>query len=192
MTDSILSPHQRRDIWPQLMAILSARWRNADDQFNVGVPKETLHEVISEYDENLLPEAVLEEFSSYLLDLGIILVEYQIETTRFYCLRTVQARPNELKVEEQAVLGVIIHFIELRKENEERSRNEVEMSMVTDRLVKGNYVTKNALAKHLQELETRGFIRRTRNKIMYGARIHVEFDERSRKEIQEQVRRLIP
>ncbi|MFX1534214.1 MAG: hypothetical protein ACFFDI_08345 [Promethearchaeota archaeon] len=192
MNQSILSPQQRRALWPQLMAILSARWRSADGKYNVGIEKEQLHEVIKEYDEHLPFEIVLEEFASYLLDLGIILVEYQMDTTRFYCLRTAQARPNELGTEEQAVLGTIIQFVESKKERGEGERSEIELNLLENRLVKGKYMSKNALNKYLRELETAGFIQRTRNKVKYGPRTFVELDERSRKEITEQVRKLIP
>ena len=106
--------------------------------------------------------------------IGLELVSYLDSNESWFCLRSIYVVPNELSLDEQAILGTIIFLIEKGADHRRREEKPITSTMVIDRLVKRGYYSEYSLTKALRKLEQAGYIKRGGNKIRYGSRTKIE------------------
>ncbi|MBI4615042.1 MAG: hypothetical protein HY720_15625 [Planctomycetes bacterium] len=174
------------DVLQELFLALTARWRSEDGKLAVGVPRKKLVAALD------LPEAelgpVLDRLSGRIGPLGLEVVEYYHGRDRWVALRSLAACPNELGEWEQAVLGVVIAFLE---ESQRPDSSQVPLSKLKRLLVRGKYLSEYRLERVLANLEHLGYLSRKKDGYAYGPRTLLEFGEERRKNIHEEARELI-
>ncbi|NHK32792.1 MAG: hypothetical protein FK730_15690 [Asgard group archaeon] len=169
------------DVDPQLFIALSSRWRRENGSLAFGISKRKLR---NKTGLTLLElENLMESFGKKVKRIGLELISYIIDNEEWYCLRSIYVVPNELTLDEQAVLGTIIFLIERSTDRRRREEQPVISSEVMNRLVKRGYYSEYSLTKILRTLTEAGYIRRGGNKIRYGARTKIEISPERRKEI---------
>lgn len=170
------------DIDPQLLIALSSRWRKGNGDLAFGVSKKQLREKTG---LTLLElEELIETFGQKVKRLGLELISYIDESNEtWYCLRSIYVVPNELSLDEQAILGTIIFLIEKKTDNRRREETPILSMELFERIVKRGYYSEYTLTKILRALESAGYISRGGNKIRYGPRTKIEIDSEKRKEI---------
>jgi len=169
------------EIDPQLFLALSSRWRRQNGSLAFGISKRQLQ---TKTGLTLLElEELLNDFGSKVTRLGLELVSYLIDNEEWYCLRSIYVVPNELTLDEQAVLGTIIFLIEKQRDNRRREERPITSAELFSRLVKRGYYSEYTLAKILRTLDSAGYIRRGGNKIRYGPRTLIELSSERRQEI---------
>lgn len=169
------------DVDPQLFIALTSRWRRENGTLAFGVSKKQLR---NKTGLTLLElETYLEDFGKKVKRLGLELISYVIDNEVWYCLRSIYVVPNELTLDEQAVLGTVIFLIERSSDNRRREETPVTSTILFDRLVKRGYYSEYTLTKILRTLDAAGYIKRGGNKIKYGPRIKIEIPPERRKEI---------
>ncbi|MBK5115049.1 MAG: hypothetical protein KGD59_13490 [Candidatus Heimdallarchaeota archaeon] len=169
------------EIDPQLFLALTSRWRRENGSLAFGVSKRQLR---NKTGVTLLElETLLEDFGRNVKRLGLELISYVEDNEVWYCLRSIHVVPNELSLDEQAVLGTIIYLIEKTTDNRRREELPITSTILFDRLVKRGYYSEYSLTRILRTLDSTGYIRRGGNKIRYGARTKIEIAPERRKEI---------
>ncbi len=169
------------EIDPQLFLALTSRRRLENGSLAFGVSKRHLR---NKTGLTLLElETLLEDFGRNVKRLGLELISYVVDNEVWYCLRSIYVVPNELSLDEQAVLGTIIYLIEKTTDHRRREEIPITSTILFDRLVKRGYYTEYSLTKILRTLVSTGYIRRGGNKIRYGARTKIEIATERRKEI---------
>jgi len=169
------------EIDPQLFLALTSRWRRENGSMAFGVSKRQLR---NKTGLTLLElETLLEDFGRNVKRLGLELISYVIDNEVWYCLRSIHVVPNELSLDEQAVLGTIIYLIEKNTDHRRREETPITSTILFDRLVKRGYYSEYSLTRILRVLDSTGYIRRGGNKIRYGARTKIEIAPERRKEI---------
>jgi hypothetical protein len=169
------------EIDPQLFLALTSRWRRENGSLAFGVSKRQLR---NKTGVTLLElETLLEDFGRNVKRLGLELISYVEDNEVWYCLRSIHVVPNELSLDEQAVLGTIIYLIEKTTDNRRREELPITSTLLFDRLVKRGYYSEYSLTRILRTLDSTGYIRRGGNKIRYGARTKIEIAPERRKEI---------
>lgn len=169
------------DIDPQLFIALSSRWRHENGSLAFGISKRQLR---NKTGLTLLDlENLMESFGKKVKRIGLELISYIIDNEEWYCLRSIYVVPNELTLDEQAILGTIIFLIERTTDRRRREEQPIVSSDLMDRLVKRGYYSEYSLTKILRTLAEAGYIRRGGNKIRYGARTKIEISPERRKEI---------
>jgi hypothetical protein len=169
------------DIDPQLFVALSSRWRRENGSLAFGISKRQLR---NKTGLSLLElENLMEDFGKKVKRIGLELISYIIDNEEWYCLRSIYVVPNELTLDEQAVLGTVIFLIESKRDNRRREEQPIISADVFDRLVKRGYYSEYTLTKVLRTLSEAGYIKRGGNKIRYGARTKIELTAERRKEI---------
>jgi len=169
---------------PQLMAILTARWRDESGRLAVGAPRKRLLEVLR-IDEAQL-DALLQSLADRAVALGLELRDYRRAGDTWCCLTAIHGGPVELSEVDQGVLGLIIHLV-----LKSGRRRYASMEQVRETLVGREYLTENQLQAVLRRLEYHGYIRRSRGTLSLDCRTTLEFDEAAQKEIAEQAKVLI-
>ncbi|MHA1630692.1 MAG: hypothetical protein ACTSXO_07670 [Candidatus Heimdallarchaeota archaeon] len=171
------------EIDPQLFIALTSRWRRQNGTLAFGVSKRQLR---AKTGLTLLElETLLTDFGNKVTRLGLELVSYLIDNEEWFCLRSIYVVPNELTLDEQAVLGTIIFLIEKTRDNRRRDERPIKSAEVFERLVKRGYYSEYTLTKILRTLDAAGYIRRGGTKIRYGARTLIELSPERRQEIAE-------
>jgi hypothetical protein len=169
------------EIDPQLFLALTSRWRRENGSMAFGVSKRQLR---NKTGVTLLElETLLEDFGRNVKRLGLELISYVVDNEVWYCLRSIYVVPNELSLDEQAVLGTIIYLIEKHTDRRRREETPITSTILFDRLVKRGYYSEYSLTRILRALDSTGYIRRGGNKIRYGARTKIEIGPERRKEI---------
>lgn len=171
------------EIDPQLFIALSSRWRRRSGSLAFGIPKRQLRNKTGLSTMEL--ENLLEEFARKVRKIGLELVSYLLDNEIWYCLRSIYVVPNELSLDEQAVLGTIIYLIEKNTDHRRREEKPITSTLLFDRLVKRGYYSEYSLTKILRALDYAGYIKRGGNKIRYGPRTKIELNPEKRKEIAE-------
>ena len=92
---------------PQLMAVLTARWRQENGRLAIGVPRRRLLEALRIDDESF--EFLLHKLADKAAVLGLELRDYRRGGDTWLCLTAVHGGPSELLDREQGVLGLLIH-----------------------------------------------------------------------------------
>ncbi len=169
------------EIDPQLFLALTSRRRLENGSLAFGVSKRHLR---NKTGLTLLElETLLEDFGRNVKRLGLELISYVVDNEVWYCLRSIYVVPNELSLDEQAVLGTIIYLIEKTTDRRRREEVPITSTILFDRLVKRGYYSEYSLTRILRTLVSTGYIRRGGNKIRYGARTKIEIASERRKEI---------
>jgi len=169
------------EIDPQLFLALTSRRRLENGSLAFGVSKRHLR---NKTGLTLLElETLLEDFGKNVKRLGLELIAYVVDNEVWYCLRSIYVVPNELSLDEQAVLGTIIFLIEKTTDRRRREEMPITSTILFDRLVKRGYYSEYSLSRILRTLVSAGYIRRGGNKIRYGARTKIEIASERRKEI---------
>lgn len=174
------------DVLSELFVALAARWRTEDGKLAVGVPRKKLVAALGVSELEL--GQVLDRLSGRVGPLGLEVVEYYHGRDRWVALRSLSACPNELTEWEQAVLGVVIAFLE---ETKRPGDSQVPLSKLKRLLVRGKYLTEYRLDRVLASLEHLGYLSRKKEGYAYGPRTLLEFGEERRKNIHEEARELI-
>lgn len=171
------------EIDPQLFIALISRRRRENGSMAFGVSKRQLR---TKTGLTLLElEEFLEDFGSKVKPLGLELVSYVEGSEVWYCLRSIYVVPNELSLDEQAVLGTIIYLIEKKTDRRRREESPIKSTDVYDRLVKRGYYSEYTLTKILRSLDSAGYIDRGGSNIRYGARTKIELTSERRQQIAE-------
>lgn len=169
------------DVDPQLFIALTSRWRRENGSLAIGVSKNQLR---NKTGLTLLElETTLEDFGRKVKRLGLELISYVLENEEWYCLRSIYVVPNELTLDEQAVLGTIIFMVERKSDRRRREEEPISSSDLFERLVKRGYYSEYTLTRILRTLDATGYIRRGGNKIKYGSRTKIEISAERRAEI---------
>lgn len=169
---------------PQLVAILTARWREDNGRLAVGTPKRRIREALRIEVEGL--EFLLHKLADQAEPLGLELRDYRRGGDTWLCLTAVHGGPSELRDREQGVLGLLIHLV--RKSGRRRC---AAMDEVREILVGREYLTEHQLQTILRQLDYLGYIRRSRGTVHLDCRTTLEFDDAAQKEIAEQAKTLI-
>ena len=166
---------------PQLFIALTARWRKENGNIAFGVSKRQLR---TKTGLTLLElEELIEDYGKRVRKLGLELISYVEDNEDWYCLRSIYVVPNELTLDEQAVLGTIIFLIEKSTDRRRREEDPINSTELFDRLVKRGYYSEYTLTKILRTLDIAGYINRGGSKIRYGPRLKIELGPERRKEI---------
>ncbi len=166
---------------PQLFVALSSRWRKENGSLAFGIEKRQLRNKTGLTLMEL--ETLLEDFGKKVKRIGLELISYVENNQEWYCLRSIFVVPNELSLDEQAVLGTIIFLIEKKTDHRRREETPITSTELIARLVKRGYYSEYTLTKILRRLDNSGYVRRGGNKIRYGARTKIEISSDRRKEI---------
>ncbi len=166
---------------PQLFVALSSRWRKENGSLAFGIEKRQLRNKTGLTLMEL--ETLLEEFGKKVKRIGLELISYVDNNQEWYCLRSIFVVPNELSLDEQAVLGTIIFLIEKKTDRRRRDETPITSTELIERLVKRGYYSEYTLTKILRILDNSGYVRRGGNKIRYGSRTKIEISSERRKEI---------
>ena len=169
---------------PQLMAVLTARWREETGRLCVGAPRKRLLDALRVSDEQL--DALLAKLSEKADALGLELRDYRRAGDTWCCLTATHGGPIELSEADQGVLGLIIHLV--LKSGRRRCGDIAELREI---LVGREYLTENQFQSVLRRLEYHGYVHRSRGAVALDCRTTLEFDEAAQKEIAEQARLLI-
>jgi len=169
---------------PQLMAVLTARWRDETGRLGVGAPRKRLLEALRVDDARL--DELLARLAERAGALGLELREYRRAGDAWCCLAATHGGPIELAEVDQGVLGLVIHLV--LKSGRRRSAGIEELRGI---LVGREYLTENQFQSVLRRLEYHGYIRRSRGAVALDCRTTLEFDEAAQKEIGEQAKLLI-
>lgn len=169
---------------PQLVAILTARWREEGGRLAVGAPRRRLLEALR------VDDAQLDELLARLADkaepLGLKLRDYRRAGDTWHCLAATYGGPIELGEVDQGVLGLVVHLV--LKSGRRRAAGIEELR---ETLVGREYLTENQFQAVLRRLEYHGYIHRSRGTVALDCRTAIEFDEAAQKEIAEQAKALI-
>ncbi|MFW9923277.1 MAG: hypothetical protein ACFFDW_08345 [Candidatus Thorarchaeota archaeon] len=169
------------DIDPQIFLALSSRWRKENGNLAFGISKRQLR---NKTGLSLLDlEELMEDYGRKFKQIGLELVSYIEENEVWYCLRSIYVVPNELSLDEQAVLGTIIFMIEKKTDHRRREETHLLSTELFERLVKRGYYSEYTLTRILRTLDTAGYISRGGSKIRYGSRTKIEINPERRKEI---------
>ncbi|MFW6161348.1 MAG: hypothetical protein ACODAJ_01185 [Planctomycetota bacterium] len=171
-------------ILPQLVAILTARWRQDNGRLAVGAPKRRIREALRVEGEEL--EFLLHKLADQAEAIGLELRDYRRSGDTWLCLTAVHGGPSELRDREQGVLGLLVHLV--RKSGRRRSAT---MDEIREILVGREYLTEHQLQTVLRQLDYMGYIRRSRGTVHLDCRTALEFDDAAQKEIAEQAKTLI-
>lgn len=171
------------DIDSQLFIGLASRWRDQDGKIAFGLSERKLREKTGLSAVQL--DELLTEFGNKIRRIGLELVSYLKGDSVWYCLRSIYVVPNELTMDEQAILGTIVFLIEEQSDHRRRDEKPITSTRLIDRLVKRGYYSKYALTKALRKLEKAGYIKRSGSKIRYGIRTKIELPPERRREIAE-------
>lgn len=172
------------DLLPQLMAVLTARWRDENGRLGVGAPRRRLLEALR-MDEVQL-EALLQRLAERAAVLGLELRDYKRTGDTWCCLTAIHGGPTELTEVEQGVLGLIIHLV-----HKSGRRRYAPADAIREILVGREYLSEHQLQNVLRRLEYHGYVRRSRGTVALDCRTTLEFDEHARKEIADQAKLLI-
>jgi len=169
---------------PQLMAVLTARWRDETGRLAVGAPRKRLLEALRVDDAAL--DALLARLAERAEGLGLEFRDYRRAGDSWCCLAATHGGPIELSELDQGVLGLIIHLV--LKSGRRRAAGIEELR---ETLVGREYLTENQFQSVLRRLEYHGYVHRSRGAVSLDCRTALEFDEAAQKEIAEQARLLI-
>lgn len=169
---------------PQLMAILTARWRDETGRLAIGAPRRRLLAALRVDDAQL--DDLLSKLGEKADALGLELRDYRRAGDAWCCLTATHGGPIELGEVDQGVLGLVIHLV-----LKSGRRRCADMGELRETLVGREYLTENQFQSVLRRLEYHGYVHRSRGTLALDCRTTLEFDEAAQKEIGEQAKLLI-
>lgn len=173
-----------KEIYGQLLAILSNRRRNKDGSLIIGYDIQGLSSILNKTVEET--NELLSELNSFLLGLGLSVVTYQQDLKDWTAIKSLYAAPIELHEDELTVLGTIIMLLEEKKET------KVETQKIIDYLAKREYFNEYKLKRILKNLADNGYTKKASSGgLTYGTRTLIEINDESRRFIAQQASELL-
>ena len=169
---------------PQLVAVLTARWREEGGRLAVGASKRRIRE--AHRIDDAAPELQLHKHADRAAGMGLDLRDYRRAGDTWVCLTALHGGPTELRDREQGVLGLLIHLV-----HGSGRRRCATMEEVREILVGREYLTEHQLQTVLRRLDYLGYVRRSRGTVHLDCRTALELDDAAQKEIAEQAKALI-
>ena len=173
-----------KEVYGQLLAILSNRRRNKDGHLIIGYDMPGLSTVLNKTVEETTN--LLSELNSFLLGLGLSVITYQQDQKEWAAIKSLYAAPIELHEDELAVLGTIIMLIE------EKKQPKVEIQSLVDYLEKREYFNEYKIKRILKDLTNLGYIKKaSAGGLTYGSRTLIEINDEARRLISQQASELL-
>ena len=173
-----------KEVYGQLLAILTNRRRNKDGSLLIGYAVEELSVILNKTVEET--SQTLSELNDYLLGLGLSVATYQSNQKEWVAIKSLYAAPIELQEEELTVLGTVIMLVEQSKEP------KVETQKVVDYLAKREYFNEYKIKKIVKSLQDLGYLKKAPSGgIAYGSRTLIEINDESRRFISQQASELL-
>ena len=176
-----IADSDKGELFRELTTILSRKW--IKERVMVFGCSEMDLLLATKFDINTLRDT-LEEYKQFVEVLGLEVIDYDIKSERWYCLRSNFYAPTELEKGELAVLGAIIGLLE-GKQNQPIKTEKIKEALVTTGKMK-EYFVENTLRK----LARLGYIERKQNGWQYHYRVKIEFGEKERKRIAQEFRKV--
>lgn len=173
-----------KEVYGQILAILSNRRRNKDGALLIGYSVSELSVVLNKTMEET--SVLLSELNEFLLGLGLSVTTFQQDQKEWAAIKSLYAAPIELHEDELTVLGSVIMLIEQNKEP------KIETQKVIDYLAKREYFNEYKLKKLIKNLMDLGYVKRsTSGGLSYGPRTLIEINDESRRFISQQASELL-
>ena len=173
-----------KEVYGQLLAILTNRRRNADGNLLIGYEVDALSGVLNKTVDEI--NNLLTEFNEFLLGLGLSVSTFQQEHKEWVAIKSLYAAPIELQEDELTVLGTLIMLLEQGK------TVKLETQKLIDYLAKREYFNEYKIKKIVKELINLGYVKRaSAGGISYGSRTLLEINEESRRFIAQQASELL-
>lgn len=183
----------KKELYGQLIAILGNRRKDVSGRLLVGFEKGELCQTLGRGEGEL--QEVLEGFNTFLLSIGLSVVEYERRNQTWFALKSLYAAPTELDEEELAVLGAFVMLAEERRrgldEKERQKDLHVDLSKLVEYLVEREYFNEYRLRRVVKQLQDSSYLDRTAGKLSYGPRSMIELNEESRRQIASQAADLL-
>lgn len=173
-----------KEVYGQLLAILTNRRRNKDGTLLIGYPIDELSVVLNKTVEET--NQLLAELNEFLLGLGLSVATYNEPNKEWVAIKSLYAAPIELHEDELTVLGAIIMLIE------ENKGSKIETQKVVDYLAKREYFNEYKIKKIVKSLMDAGYLKKaTSGGLAYGSRTLIEINDESRRLISRQASELL-
>jgi hypothetical protein len=183
MSNKFIDDLPRKEVYAQLIAILSNRRRNEEGDLLIGIDDPTLKEILEMNNEEM--HELMGTFNKYIMGLGLTTVEYQYKGYVWYALKSMYSAPIELTDDELAILGAIIMFF-----HKEESQ-QIEFTELVNYIIQRNFYTEFKVKKLIQSLQSNGYIERKGRMLEFGPRALIEFSEEAREQIAAQAAELL-
>ncbi len=173
-----------KEVYGQLLAILTNRRKNKDGMLLVGYPVDELSVVLNKTVEEA--NQLLAELNEFLLGLGLSVATYHVNNKEWVAIKSLYAAPIELHEDELTVLGTVIMLIEESKEP------KVETQKLVDYLAKREYFNEYKIKKIVKGLIDSGYLKKASSGgLGYGSRTLIEINDESRRFISQQASELL-
>ena len=181
-SDSVIDILPRKEVYSQLIAILTNRRKSTEGNLLIGLDEPSLRQVLGE-EENF--RNLLNEFNEYILGLGLSLVEFHFNGLVWHAIKSQYSAPIELTEDELAVLGTMIMLCD------QQERQRIEYGELVNYLVQREYFTDYRIRKLIISLQTNGYIEREGKYVAFGPRTLIEFSDEAREQIAKQAHDLL-
>lgn len=173
-----------KEVYGQLLAILTNRRRNKDGALIIGYSIDELSIVLDKtIDETNI---LLSELNEYLLGLGLSISTFQSDQKEWATVKSLYAAPIELHEDELTVLGTVIMLIE------ESKQPKIETQKIIDYLSKREYFNEYKIKKLIKDLTDLGYLKKANSGgLTYGSRTLIEINDESRRFISQQASDLL-
>ncbi|MHA1200775.1 MAG: hypothetical protein ACTSQF_15755 [Candidatus Heimdallarchaeaceae archaeon] len=174
-----ISDDEKGQLFKELTTILSRKWTK--DKTTVFGCSELDLLLATRFDVASLREA-LDEYRLFVKVIGLDLIEYDLSSERWYCLKSSYYAPSELQQSELVLLGLIIALVE-----EENPKS------ITTEIIKKKLVITGKMKEYLVDLGLRnlvkmGYLQRKNNVWSYNYRTLIEYGTEEREKISEEFR----
>ena len=176
-----IADSDKGELFKELTTILSRKWMK-EKTIVFGCSEMDLL-LATRFDISTLRDT-LEEYKVFVEVLGLEVIEYDIKGEKWYCLRSNFYAPSELEKGELAVLGTIIGLIE------EKPNKPIKTEKIKEKLVLTGKMKEYFVENTLRKLARQGYIERKHNGWQYNYRVRIEFGEKERQKIAEELRRI--
>ena len=173
-----------KEVYGQLLAILTNRRKNKDGTLLIGYEVNELSVVLNKTIEETTQ--LLSELNEFLLGLGLSVTTYQNNQKDWAAIKSLYAAPIELQEDELTVLGTVIMLIETNKEA------RMETQKLVDYLSTRDYFNEYKIKKIVKELTNVGYLKKAPSGgLTYGSRTLIEINDESRRFISQQASELL-
>ncbi|OLS16746.1 MAG: hypothetical protein HeimC3_51660 [Candidatus Heimdallarchaeota archaeon LC_3] len=173
-SDSVTDILPRKEVYSQLIAILTNRRKSTEGNLLIGLDEPSLRQVLGE-EENF--QSLIDEFNEYILGLGLTVVEFHYNGLVWRAIKSLYSAPIELSEEELAVLGTMIMLCD------QQERQRIEYTVLVNYLVQREFFTDYRIRKLIQSLQTNGYVEREGKYLAFGPRTLIEFTDEAREQI---------
>jgi hypothetical protein len=174
MSEDQIDALPRKEVYSQLIAILTNRRKSTEGNLLIGLDEPSLRQVLGQ-EENF--QSLMDEFNEYILGLGLTVVEFHYRGLVWRAIKSMYSQPIELSEEELAVLGTMIML------SEQQERQRIEYSELVNYLVQREYFSDYRIRKVIQSLQSSGYAEREGKYVAFGPRTLIEFTDEAREQI---------